>query len=323
MNIYKNFFIKTLLLMIVVPFLIILVALLIGDHVIGKKNMVFDESYMINSWITQKENAANKLNKNGSKIVFVAGSNTLYGVNTKKIGDATGIPTLNLGTHAGLSAYIFYEAKKVLKPKDIVFLPLEYEYYTDEYQINSLPLTLVEYVISYDNNYYKLLSLKNKLRILTYTAQLKAIISIGKKHDRQYPLSSTGDVVEVLETDKNFAATAVPLEINVSKLSSNYQKWELYKFIQWCKRNDVKVFAFAPNFHHKQCVTEKEKSSLIEIYKFYKLVGVDFVGTFEDGFYNLHDMYNTPYHLNKKGQEKRTIYFIKKIKKLKLKANFL
>lgn len=314
MKVYKKFFIKTLVLMLTMPLLLTGLSLLISNYFIGKEFIRYGESQMIHQWMTQKNEAVKNLRKKNSRIVFVSGSNALFGVNAKMIEEKTGIPTLNYASHAGLSTYFFYDAKRILKPNDIVFLPLEYDYYDDSYEINCLPSTLIEYVIAYDNEYFKQLPIKSKLKVLIYLVRLDSVIAIGKTIDRKYELNSRGDVLYGINLDKNYAKKAKPEKINVKKLSKNYKKWELYEFIQWCKLNHIRVYAFAPNLYHQPIASKKEQESFKQIKKFYNLAGVKFIGNFEDGFFDLKYMLNSNNHLNAEGRKIRSNYFIQKIK---------
>lgn len=314
MNIYKNFFIKTLILMIIIPILIIIMTLFLSNYLVGNGFVKYGESEMVHGWLMQKKQIAEELSQKGAKVVFLSGSNALFGVNAEEIEKVTGRQTLNYGSHAGLSTYIFYDAKQILKNGDTVILPLEANYYSDDGEINSMPTTLVEYIISYDNNYYKQLPINNKLKILAYLIRFKTITYMGRKNKDYLPeLSPRGDFNNI-RLDENYAKTANPDMIVVEKLSDNYKKWELYKFIQWCKEKDIKVYAFAPNIYHKATATKEEQNSFIEIKKFYKLAGVRFIGEFEDGFFGLKYMYNTNYHLNQSGQKIRTEYFLQKLR---------
>lgn len=314
MKTYKKFFIKTLIFMLAAPVAIIILALLSSDYFIGKGFIKYGESQMVYKWFTQKKEAAKKLDKKGPKLVFLSGSNTLFGVNAERIEKETGIPSLNYGSHGGLTSYIFYDAKRVLKPEDVVIMPLEYQFYLDDNEINSLQNTAIEYAISYDNEYYKQLSITNKLKIIKYLLQVKTITCIGKTVEEEFKLSSRGDTLDNIGVDKDFKKTAKYGKLSSNKVTEKSKKWELYKFINWCKDNNIKMYAFAPNMYHQSTITLEEQQAFEQIKKFYDLAGVKFIGSAQDGFFELEDMYNTIYHINLKGQKTRTDYFIKKIK---------
>lgn len=317
MNIYKKFFIKTIILMLLTSFLVSLIFVIAGYYFIGTKKIEYIEAANTNQWIVKKTEIAKELDSKGSKLVIFGGSNVLYGVNAAQIEKETGIKTLNYGVHAGLSSYIFRNARNILKPNDIVFLPLEYKYYFDEAEINPLTSTVIEYVISYDNKYYRELSYFNKLKVLLYLTKLDIKKDIIHKNDLVCDhLSDRGDFIDNKGLKKEFLKEAKLTEIESQKSPNNYKKWELYKFIQWCKDNNIKVYAFAPNVYHNQAFTPEEKKSLDEIKNFYKLCGVEFVGKPEEGFFELKYFHDTAYHLNQEGQKIRTKYFIEKIKSL-------
>lgn len=308
---YKTFFILVLILMPIMTTFTLLLGLTFGNLFIGKEKIVYNSAASVHDWIERKIKISSMLDKKGSKLVFVSGSNAIYGLNAQEIENKTGIPTLNFGTHAGLTSYIFKNAKKVLKKNDIIFLPLEYEYYSDTNEINSLSSTTIEYIIGYDYDYYKNLSLYNKIQVLMYLGKLddkKGGNEILPNH-----LDKRGDYIYNTGEVKSYTKTAQPYQIIINKIQNNYQSWELYKFIQWCKKNDIKVYAFSPNVYHKNSLTMEEQKSIKEMKKFYKIAGVDFIGTPEDGFFKLKYMYDTDYHLNQEGQNLRTAYFIRKI----------
>lgn len=317
MNIYKKFFIKTIILMLLTSFLVSLIAVIVGYYFIGTKKIEYKEAANTNQWIIKKTKIAKELDSKGPKLVIYGGSNVLYGVNTAQIEKETGIQTLNYGIHAGLVAYIFKNARNVLKPNDTVFLPLEFAYYGNEMEVNPLTSTIIEYVISYDNKYYRELSYLNKLKVLLYLTKLNVKKDIMEKNDRVIDhLNDRGDFIDNIGLENKFSSTAEPLNIEINKLPKNYKEWELYKFIQWCQKNNIKVYAFAPNAYHGPSLKPNEKKSINELMKFYKLCGVEFIGKPEDGFYNLKYFYDTVYHLNQEGQKIRTKYFIEKIKSI-------
>ena len=68
------------------------------------------------------------------KIIIVAGSNALFGINSELIEKNTGYPVINLAVHAGLDIdYLYYKIKQNIKNGDIVVMPLELaHYYRDE-----------------------------------------------------------------------------------------------------------------------------------------------------------------------------------------------
>lgn len=71
----------------------------------------------------------------GRRVVILGGSNALFGIDSSLIEREIGLPTVNLAIHAGLPLpYIFAYAKPILRPADVVVMPLELEYYVRAYR---------------------------------------------------------------------------------------------------------------------------------------------------------------------------------------------
>src|SRR5574344_517089 len=311
---YKQFFLQTILLMIITPMIFIILGLLFANKLVGRGFIQYGESQVIQNWYKIKKDYIKK-NK-GSKIVFISGSNSLFGLNTQNIEKILKRPVLNYGTHAGLVNYIFFDSKKILNKGDIVILPLEFNYYDKKYSREIISTTVIEYTISYDKDYYKILSLKNKLKIFAYLLKIKTLMTIGKKADEQFTLNKNGDIIDVIGNDEKYINTHPSgSEINFQVDLNNIEQSELYKFIKWCKKNDIKVYAMSPNIHHLKSVNNKEKDFFEQIYKFYRFCDVKMLDHFEDGFFENKYIYNTEYHLNSDGQKVRTEYIIKLLKK--------
>lgn len=66
----------------------------------------------------------------GKKIIVMAGSNGLFGINSEMIGSKTGYPVVNLSAHASIDLdFMYYKLKGVMGRGDVVVMPLEYTYY--------------------------------------------------------------------------------------------------------------------------------------------------------------------------------------------------
>lgn len=313
-KIYKTFLIKTLILMILVPVALVIFGIITGEKVIGTGFIKYGESQVINNWLDVKKNYA-KEHKNARKIVFISGSNTLFGIDAKEIEKELKIPTLNYGVHGGLLNYIFYSAKQLLNQGDIVILPLEYNYYTKpNFPDNFISTTIIEYTISYDKGYFDTLNFKDKILVLNYLTKLKTLASIGKVAGAQYVLDKNGDIEDKTGCDENFIKNYKFEPLNFEMDFKDYKSSELYKFIDWCKKNNIKVYSMAPSIYHSQNTTFEEEKFFLEILEFYKLSNVKFLGNFKDGFFEKEYIFNTEYHLNTSGKAKRTKHVLSLIK---------
>lgn len=71
------------------------------------------------------------------KLVVVAGSAAMFGIDSGMLQQAVRRPVVNLGVNAGvLSPYIQQYARQVIKPGDWVLLPVEYPMYHGRFSIN-------------------------------------------------------------------------------------------------------------------------------------------------------------------------------------------
>ena len=67
------------------------------------------------------------------KIIIIAGSNALFGVNSAIIEKKTGYPVANMASNAGLDlSFLYYQVKNTIRTGDIVVMPLEFDYYTSQ-----------------------------------------------------------------------------------------------------------------------------------------------------------------------------------------------
>lgn len=96
-------------------------------------------AHVHNQWVAQA--MAHKLAiaaaVDGPRVLVVAGSGAMFGIDSGMLGDALGRPVVNLGVNAGvLAPYIIEHARQALRPGDWVILPLEYPLFHDEGMTN-------------------------------------------------------------------------------------------------------------------------------------------------------------------------------------------
>jgi hypothetical protein len=93
---------------------------------------------------------------NRQRILIVSGSNGLFGLSAKTISQATGLKTINLGSHAGLGgAYILSRSEQLIRKGDIILLPLEYDFYSSSGIVDDLKRgdILARFITSYDKKF--------------------------------------------------------------------------------------------------------------------------------------------------------------------------
>jgi hypothetical protein len=69
----------------------------------------------------------------GRKIIVIAGSNGLFGINSSILSSEFGIDVINLSSHVSLDLdFYYFMLEKYIKNGDIVIMPLEFVYYKQE-----------------------------------------------------------------------------------------------------------------------------------------------------------------------------------------------
>ena len=237
MKIYKYFFIKTLIILIISALVLTAILLLIGKFFVGR--YIYDGvGYSIHYWVYIKSIRAKELDKKGNKIVFLSGSNTLYGLNSKYASEKTGLPILNYGVHAGFGPYLFHNAKSVIKNGDIVILALETDYYRKDKDWEISP-DLLSYLISYGKDYYNIVDFKMKLSIINHLISVYLLnpkiknkeywdtkIDLIKSELNDYgDLFTTNDILDSFQ-NKN------KVELIKADIPKDLKQMELYNFIQ-------------------------------------------------------------------------------------------
>lgn len=97
------------------------------------------------------------------KIIIASGSNSLFGIDAKRLGEDLGIPVINFGLHAGLPlATILNAASSAAKKGDVIILPLESEYY----QGNGLTAWQVRNAIAWDHAKWNALPMIEKIKAI-------------------------------------------------------------------------------------------------------------------------------------------------------------
>lgn len=318
---YKIFFLTTILLTaILTSFLFI-----IGDYCIKNVDGLYykQDELAIFVWLRKKEKISAKLNKGENTIVLIAGSSVLFGTNSYIIENITGKNIINLGTHAGLTDYLFIWAQKNLKKGNIVVVPAEFgtciEY-------NSLSDLKANYVIANDKDAYRSFDFMTKLKYINYfLTNMPKSFSVKKKNEQIEKLENRipQNKWDKMYDHKYWNAKGDVIVHNAQKTEDinkienfyfkKYKKLKLSKnfinFVKWCKDNDIEVYVTYPMiFPYKDRGSQEAK----EYYENYKNLFIDnninFIGKAEDSFMEKEDFLDSESHLNKNGADKRSVY---------------
>lgn len=238
-----------------------------------------------------KENFTKKTT--GSKRIIIGGSDVLYAFNTNEMNKQLKVPTINYGTNVGMGVgYLLDFAKKHLKTGDQVIVCLAYSlYYKKTYDIFSY-----EYYRMYNRKKLKRFSIQDK--IYFFFANMKLNFSYIQK---KFKITDCGAYVDVrgsnLESKKE-----KPL-VFPEKFKETDSIIKLKEFKQFCLDNNIDIKLTFPSTLYFSCYMDS--LYLKELYDYVSLE-FDCIGKPESYFVPREEIYNSVYHVNKIGQEKRT-----------------
>ncbi|MEA2019425.1 MAG: hypothetical protein U9N59_13385 [Campylobacterota bacterium] len=277
----------------------------------------------------KKTKIANNIKE--KKIIIVAGSNALFGIDSKKLSKTFKIPVVNFGVNAGvLLPYTLYKAKKVIKEGDIVLMPLEYPMYVYDGVPNE---QMIDFIFSRDFDMFWNLTFKEQFYMVwnvTLNRIYRGLKAEGGKVVREglfgvHHIDKNGDQTKTKKKYQNkwmkdqiynnFAKNpeSYGARYNEDSLSWSY----IEKFTSWCNENNVKMI-FMPStlLKHKKYFKDKKESWF---YKNLKSIieekGLNYVGNPYDYMYHKKYYFDSNFHLTKKGRKKRTNKMIKDLKK--------
>ncbi|TLM75619.1 hypothetical protein ACONUD_16390 [Microbulbifer harenosus] len=263
-----------------------------------------------------KERHASQENRN--KLLIVAGSNSLFGINSSLLESRLRIPTTNLGVHAGLGLkYILERSKRSLGRGDIVYLPLE----LDLYQQDDTPSAqLMDFVLARDPQYLHTLPIQQQILGFANVPIARIIEGLRGGSDRYLGSSSTvynvhnvdssGDQTNnTLEKARDYSSRLerlAPKDIGNTEISS-HSKNLIRDYIYWARENGVCVIGGPPSLmKFEEYESERFLEFLGKTVNLFSDLGVHYVGRPADYLFPRELFFDTEYHLNTKGAMIRT-----------------
>ncbi len=265
----------------------------------------------------------NELLKNtpGPRIIFVGGSNLGFGLDSKRIKDSLHINPINTGIHINIGLkYMLSNTLKYIKANDLVILSAEYQqFYGNLADGEGELFSLVTDVVPQSKNlldtkqYFKLMTLvpefaQSKLqpRFLFYKYPQDTIIG---RYDRK-AFNQYGDATVhwKLPAENPKPYPAITAGFNENALQN------LIHFRNVLYQKKAKLYITFPGYQ-----STSYKNNLIQIKQIQqKLKDNHFVLISTPEEFMMPDslMFDTPYHLTKKGVNLRTGLLIKDLKKI-------
>ena len=267
----------------------------------------------------------------GKKIVIVAGSNALFGIDSGMLSKAFHMPVVNDAVNAGIELpCTLFMAQKVIRPGDIVLLPLEYPMYSYE---GKPGIQMIDFLLAREPECFWNLTWKERFYIVWHVS-LKRVWK-GYSGYKNTPVTSGlygahhidrhGDQTG---TDLSHRTAAMYEEVlQHSSHPESYGKafdmealgWEyLEKFVEWGKAHDVKII-FMPSTlmrHESYRNDPQEKWFYTHIAEEIRRRGWAYVGEPYEYMYEPALYFNTNFHLIDSARKMRTQKMIEDLKSI-------
>lgn len=272
-----------------------------------------------------KIHAAQQINT--PRVLVVAGSNALFGIDSGMLENFWQRPVVNLGVNAGLGLpYILDVSRRVSRPGDIIIMPMEYALYLDDGKANA---QIIDYVMARDLDYWRSMS---RLDQLKFAAGLSAERWLqGLRHLPDAPVTSgtygahhldaRGDQTHSGIADRNaadIAAVAATKAWNYGhRANTETGGWKIMaKYAQWAKANDICLIAVPTVLlHHAQYDDEQEEQAFYtQLPHRLQQLGLEYLGQPRDFMYPADWFFDTDHHLQDWAREKHTARLIDLLK---------
>jgi hypothetical protein len=281
----------------------------------------------INDMYKIKENIASNIP--GNKIVFGGGSNALFGVRTEDIEKELNIPTVNFGVMAGLQIdYILDRVKRILKPGDVVIVPLEYSQLLYNGNLDEVRTI---FILMFDKNYFHSLPFFEKIKYFVNISPRTVTLSIlsiirkiqgNKKSFSAYEthsLNKNGDDLSNIGNDwvKKKYDSILPVDIQKGDLKETIGLKKINEFNLWCNKNNINFFvSYATTIYFDAYLNTEYQEYFNKIQSYFKEHNIKTIGYPSDFFYDKDLFYDTIYHLNSFGATYHTKRLLPKIKEI-------
>lgn len=249
------------------------------------------------------------------KVVMLGGSNVAFGIDSRRMADSLHLPVVNAGLHAGLGLKFIMDANiPLLRKGDVLVIMPEYDHFsgTNAYGEQTTSGTVPFFATCAEmysmNMAQKMIVVKGFCiqTPQTLLTGLREAFTAHQKHVFQYKKSGfnfLGDEVSHLRLPsdvdmKNYTATANKNEFN----DAFFQ--EFVADVRALRQRGVVVKLLPPAILDK-CY-QLDAAYIQRLREKMKLAGIPYQAPSEVFAYPVDMLYNTNYHLNKKGVEANT-----------------
>jgi hypothetical protein len=253
------------------------------------------------------------------RMIFVGGSSLSFGLNSQMIKDSLNVNPINTGLTAGLGLkYMLDNTLHYLKKGDIIILAPEYAHFVSKY--NDCSETLLRMVMDVHREKFNLLNIQQMINLIPHVpkyvfTKFKPTEYFGfnrnsNEKDAAYRVTAFNQYGDTdahwgMEKQKNIETVVALGELNRQIIA------KIKEFEQNIEKKGATLYLSYPGFQDKSFYKSAEKISDIqeELEKNFKVLGNPVRYMMPDSL-----MFDTPYHLNKQGIDRRTKLLIEDIK---------
>jgi len=269
--------------------------------------------------IAKKQDIARQIRPDdaGRRLLFLGGSNVLFGIDAERIGRQLNVPAVNLGLSAVLRIdQIFSVARHTLQAGDTLILALEYPYYQFNKTFSNVEL---DYTMAFDADYFRALPLQSQVPLMLNVSAIRlfrgleaSVFSAGKSNASYAvaTIDSFGDATSNVRATMPEAYIRHNLKIGpVShRIDPANRFWTLYAdFLQWCEAHEVRVMVTFPTYLYFPVYEEPAQRKFFDgIVEWHRSRHIPLLGTPYDFMVQPEYLYDTRHHLNDEGRVIRT-----------------
>ncbi|MBI3518183.1 MAG: hypothetical protein HY062_02340 [Bacteroidetes bacterium] len=279
-------------------------------------------TYSILAALPDKHESLKKIHKR--KIILLGGSNVSFGINSSKLEEAFHKPVINLGVHAGLGLeFIVNDSKPYIHKGDTIILMPEYEhFYTENFYGEMELVSMIFDIEPASKQLINRIQWQHLFKYLpTYSAKkLKNYIPslLHKKEPavdiyHRYSFNPYGDAYIHWDMP-NQSYQPAPKNTGREKINPEVITF-LKDFKSYVHRQGAELFIFPPVIDRASFTNQK--LIITKIAEELKKNDIAFVTEPETYEYDSTLFFNSYYHLNKTGVEKRTTQLINDLVRLK------
>jgi hypothetical protein len=256
----------------------------------------------------------------GRRIVVVAGSNALFGIDSKMLEQAYDLPVVNFAVNAGLMLpYVLLKSQAVLRPGDIVLLPLEYHFYV----YDGIPNTqMIDQIWSRDPHFLQSLTVGEQWRMI-WMISLNRVMEgfraaggvptmcgpYGHENidDHGDQTHTSAEEAKAWASDWEALKTELPRRYG-AQAEQDQGWWWLRRYVRWAREQGIHLIFLPPammadpSYRHDP-VEARFYTTLADRVR---TLGVAFVGEPYSSMYPREWFFNTDHHLIDQARTRHT-----------------